>query len=249
MQRVGAHHLGGERINQRRHGRRGRSDPAGQRRGLQVNALAGEDLGLAVERQVVVVLRHDDMGKQSCPGAAAGNRMVGCRRGNYRVAGAAGELLADVPDHLEPTGHIIERFGDILADPPKRAAARGTGARRRMRHFLARQVVRQGAPCRLLCFGSGLNRRGHHRRSGPKPLGLVGFKRLDRQLELFYLVCQLLRGAAELGPTVTGQLEAQLGDLCLGGDRVLQQRRDDALQRLCVVRKLIGRDRHPLIES
>jgi len=44
-------------------------------------------------------------------------------------------------------------------------------------------------------------------------------------------------------------MEAQLGDLCLGGDRVLQQRRDDALQHLCIVGKLIGRDRHPLIES
>src|SRR4029077_18274467 len=60
---------------------------------------------------------------------------------------------------------------------------------------------------------------------------------------------QLLRRAAELGPSVSRQLEAQLGDLGLGGDRILRHRGNDPLQRLRVVGKLIGCDRHPLIES
>jgi hypothetical protein len=42
---IGRHDLGGERIDQRRHGRGGRPDPTGQGGGFQVEALAGEDLG------------------------------------------------------------------------------------------------------------------------------------------------------------------------------------------------------------
>ena len=100
-----------------------------------------------------------------------------------------------------------------------------------MDHILARQMLRQRAPRRLLRFGGGLDRRRHDRRGGGEPLGLVGFQRLDRQLELLGLARQLLRRAAELGPPVTRQLEAQLGDLRLGGDRILRHRGDDPLQR------------------
>ena len=46
--------------------RRG-ADPTGQGRGFQANALAGEDLGLTVQGQVIVELRHDDVREQSCP--------------------------------------------------------------------------------------------------------------------------------------------------------------------------------------
>ncbi len=101
----------------------------------------------------------------------------------------------------------------------------------------------------LLRFGGGLNRRRHHRRGRGEPLGLVGFQRLDHQLELLGFARQLLRRTAELGPPVTRQLEAQLGDFRLGGDRILRHRSDDPLQRLRVVGELIGRDRHPVIES
>ena len=44
-------------------------------------------------------------------------------------------------------------------------------------------------------------------------------------------------------------LEAQLGDLGLRCDHILRHRGDDLLQRLPVIGKLIGRERHPLIES
>ena len=125
----------------------------------------------------------------------------------------------------------------------KRAAAGGAGAWRGMDYILARQMPRQRAPGRLLRFGGGLDCRRHHRRGG-EPLSLVGFQRFDRQLELLGLARQLLRRTAELGPPVTRQLEAQLGDLRLGGHRILRHRGDDPLQRLRVVGKLIGRDRH-----
>jgi len=48
---------------------------------------------------------------------------------------------------------------------------------------------------------------------------------------------------------VAGQLERQFGDLGLGIDRILRHRRDDLLQRLRVIGKLIDRDRHATIES
>jgi hypothetical protein len=50
-----------------------------------------------------------------------------------------------------------------------------------------------------LCGGAVDDRRrlGCHSR---QPLGLVGFQRFDRQLELFALLRQLLRGPAKLGP-------------------------------------------------
>src|SRR6266513_1617027 len=38
-------------------------------------------------------------------------------------------------------------------------------------------------------------------------------------------------------------------DLRLGGDRILHQRGDDPLQAVEIIGQLIGRDRHPIIES
>jgi transposase InsO family protein len=46
---------------------------------------------------------------------------------------------------------------------------------------------------------------------------------------------QLLRGAAELGAAIAGQLKLQPGDLGLGGNGVLRHRRDDLLQRFWVI--------------
>src|ERR1700726_559619 len=86
---------------------------------------------------MIVVLRDDDMGQQSRPGAAAGNRVIWRGRRDDDVAGPAGELLADMLDHLEPARHVIECLGDILADPAQRAAAGGTGMRRLMQNALA----------------------------------------------------------------------------------------------------------------
>ena len=189
------------------------------------------------------------MGQQPGAGTAAGNRVIRRRCRDDGVAGPAGELGADMPDHLEPARHVIERFGDVLADPAQRTAAGGAGAGRGMNDILARQVFRQRTPGRLLRLGGSQGRRRHDRRGGGEPLGLVGFQRLDRQLELLGFARQLLRRAAELGPPVTRQLEAQLGDLRLGGDRILRHRGDDPLQRLRVIGQLIGRDRHPVIES
>jgi hypothetical protein len=122
------------------------------------------------------------MGQKTRSGAAAGNGMVGCRRGDDGVAGPAGELLADVPNHLEATRDVIEGLAYVLADAPQRAAAARAGRTGAIPHLLARQVVGQRPAGRLLCFGHALDD------------CRLGFQGLDRQLEVLALTRQLLRG-------------------------------------------------------
>ena len=134
-----------------------------------------------------------------------------------------------MPNHLEAARHIIEGFGDLVADPAQRAAVGRTGARCGMDYVLARQVFRQRAPCWSVCLDRARDRCSDHRRGGREPLGLIALQCFDCQLEWFGLARQLLRRATELGPAITSELEAQLGDLGLGGDRILRHRRDDLL--------------------
>ena len=98
-----------------------------KRRGFQLDAFAGEDLGLAIERQVIIVLRDGDMREQAGAGPPAGDRVIGCRRCHDRVAGPARQLLAHMPDHLKAAGHVIEGLGDLFADPAQGAAAMRAG--------------------------------------------------------------------------------------------------------------------------
>src|ERR1051325_2796715 len=89
----GASTTAGSRLRSRR------SSPT--RWSLQLDALAGEDLGLAVKRQGVVVLAYDDGGEEPRTGAAAGHHVIGCPCGDDGVASPARQLLADMSDHLE----------------------------------------------------------------------------------------------------------------------------------------------------
>jgi len=244
MQGVAGQDVAGEGIDQRLQRRRRRSDPAAQSRGLQAYPVAGKDLGLAVERQVIVIFRHDDMGEQPRPSPAAGNRVVGRRRGHHHLANPARQLLTNVPDNLEPARHVIEGLADFVGDLAQRPAATGAGARGGMAPILSRQVFRQWATRRLLRFGRGLGGCGHFRRGRRQPLRLVGLQRLERQLELLGLARQLLRGPAELSPSISRQLEFQAGDLGLRGQRILRHRGNDPLQRGEVVGQIVGGDRH-----
>ena len=244
MQCVRSDHLGGQRVDQRLQRRRRRPDPARQGRGFQADAPTGEDLGLTIQGQVIVELRHDDVRQQPCSGAAAGNRVIGRRGRDDRIAGPAGELLAHVPDDLEAARYIVEGLGHLFADPPQGAAAVRAGAGGRVMHLFTRQMLGQWPARRLLFLDRFLDRRCHHWRGGGQPFGLVALQTLDRQLELFDLARQLLRGPAELGPPVARQLELQFGDLGLRRHRVARHLGNDALQRSDVVGKALGRDRH-----
>ena len=166
--------------------------------------------------------------------------MVGRRRGNHGVAGPARQFLADVPNHFEAPGHVIEGFADVLADAPQRAAAARAGRAGTMPHLLARQVIGQGAPGRLLRFGRICDDRRRFGGHGRQSFGLVGFQRFDRQLELLARARQLLRGPAKLGAAVARQLEFELGDLGLRRHCIVRHRSDDPLQRGDVVGQVGG---------
>src|SRR5438477_3014090 len=57
-----------------------------------------------------------------------------------------------MPDHLEAAGHVIERLGDVFADPPQRTAAGWTGAgvRHEVRPHAATVPVAGVAPASVL---------------------------------------------------------------------------------------------------
>jgi hypothetical protein len=175
VQGVTGEDVGGEDVDQRLQPRRCGADPTGQGGGLQAHPVASEDLGLAIERQVVVVFGDDDMSEQPCSSAPAGDRVIGRRGRHYRVAGPARQFLANVPDDFEPARHVIEGLTYLVADLAQRAAAVGTGARCGMPQILSGQVLRQRAPRRLLRFGRGLDGRGDCRRCRRQPFRLVGF--------------------------------------------------------------------------
>jgi hypothetical protein len=143
------------------------------------------------------------MCEQPRSGAAAGDRVVGGRRGHHRVANPARQSLADMPEDLEPARHVIEGLADLVGDLAQRAAATGTGARCGMPQILSGQVLRQPPPCRFLRLGRRLDCCGYRQRCRCEPFRLVGLQRLERQLELLGVARQLLRGTAKLGPPIT----------------------------------------------
>ena len=123
------------------------------------------------------------MRQKPCAGATASNRVIGCRRRHDSIAGPARQLFADVPDHLEAAGYVVEGLGNLLANPAQRAAARGAGARSGVPRVFAWEMVRQWPAGRLLRFGCALDRGGDNRRGGGELLSLVLFQALDRQFE------------------------------------------------------------------
>jgi hypothetical protein len=75
--------MAGDGVDQRAQ-REGRlADPTGQRRAAELDPTAGEDLGLAIERQVRAVLVDQQMGEQSRTRPATIDRQVRRGRPNF----------------------------------------------------------------------------------------------------------------------------------------------------------------------
>ena len=102
------------------------------------------------------VLGEQDMRQQCRPGAPARDRMRRRRRLGDRLAGAAGELLAHVLDHLPLARDQLQRLGHVLAQLVQGAAAARAGRRRRIDDALARQMLGQ-RPARRLAPLEGLH--------------------------------------------------------------------------------------------
>ena len=87
---------------------------------------------------------------RQCHARSGGSAQVPARSSGSR----AGELRAHVPDHLEARRHVLQYFGDVLADLLHRRAAVGAGAGRGVFHRLARQAFGSGRRAgRSFCSG------------------------------------------------------------------------------------------------
>src|SRR6185503_4795456 len=118
-----------------------------------------------------------------------------------------------------------------------------------MNDRLAGQILWQGSARRLLCIESLFHQFRESRRTARPLFFAILFERLDRELELGNGLLQLLRGSPKLRPLQARELEAQLLDLDLRGHHLLHHGRDDALQRVDIVGKVLGLDRHADSES
>jgi len=92
------------------------ADPVGERRSIQVHALAGIDLGLAVERKVIGIFRHQHMRHRRFGRDATLDEARRCRRLHYDLlAGATGIFRPAHDDHAELSRHDVETLGNVLA--------------------------------------------------------------------------------------------------------------------------------------
>ncbi len=196
MHPLAGHHMPRQGVHQGADQPRHLPHHVGQGRARQIDVRAGVDLGLAMQRQMVAVFRHQHVRQQPGTGASARHRQAGRRRLGDRLAGPAGQFRPLMPDHPERTRHVVEDLGHVGAERAQRAAAGRADAGGGMRDHRARQRLRQrptGRPGRLL-------RRRFGRRSGAARRRRVGQQFVDigeGQFELLDPLAQLLRRAAE----------------------------------------------------
>jgi hypothetical protein len=120
---LGREHAGADQQDER-HQRGGcRADPIGKRGDVEIDTFAGIGGALPIERQMKAVFGEQNMRKQPRACAPARNRMRGCRRLGDALAGAAGELLAHVLDHLPLARDELQRLGYVLAELVQSSAA------------------------------------------------------------------------------------------------------------------------------
>jgi transposase len=143
------------------------ADPVAQRAAVKVEPLTLEDPGLAVERQAVTELGHDDPCDQPLGRQPAGDDMLGGVRLSHGLrTPAAGVSGAPRDQHQELHKDHVEPLGDILADPghlPTAAGALGAGGldqpldpgqvRRQMRAVARRLAGRLPACPGKRCLG------------------------------------------------------------------------------------------------
>jgi hypothetical protein len=216
--------------------------------------LPRQDLGLAVKRAVVGVLRHHDMGDQPLGWQAAFDQPCRRRRLDHAVlAGAAGVFRAARDDHPVLRRNDVEPLRAILADHMHRAAAARAGGIFRIDNDLdPRQVLRQctapGAPL----FRAGLAQRRIGLLLFRFTRGNCLFEIFQRQVELVGI--ELFRAPAKLHPlqltkqmaqsvVLAGQLIALFDQPALRGPlgvALRPRRQHQRAQRSNIVGKGVG---------
>jgi hypothetical protein len=192
------------------------TDPVGQRRALQFHTLPGVDLRLTVEREVVSVLRDENMRQQTWSRQSALNGARWCRRLHNPLAARAAQLGTHLADHLELGRHILQHLGNIFPEQPQRAPATRTDTLGRFIPIgLPGQVDRKGTPRRFrpykkVRFLSTGCRLSLSRCCCLRPFRLEIFQ---TKLQLLDLPGDLLRAAAELHAPQLGQQQLEVLDL------------------------------------
>ena len=214
MQSLGAQDVGLEALEQWRQRCRAAADLVGQGRQTERHALLGIALGLTVERLMLAKLLEQDHRQQAWPGPAAGDDVERRRRLADLLAVPAGELLADVLDHLPGFGDDLQRLGDVLAQLGQpRTAAAGAGRRSRHDHPFAGQMLGEGFSRRPLARERrhlrGLGR-GHF--GGELILGGRGLQFRQLQLQLIQKPRGALRAWAIAITVELLDLQLQMSD-------------------------------------
>ena len=88
-----------------------------QGRAVEKDTLAGVDLRLAIERQMVGIFRHEHLGDRRLGGNATLDQPRRCRRLDHDpFAGSAAVAWATGDEHGELGRNDVEAFGDVLAN-------------------------------------------------------------------------------------------------------------------------------------
>ena len=106
----------------------GMADPVGQRRAIEIDALAGVDLGLPVERQMIGIFGDQNLGDGGLGRQAALDQPRRRRRLHDTVlASPAGVFGPPGDEHPELRRHDVQPLALVLADPVQLALAAGAG--------------------------------------------------------------------------------------------------------------------------
>ena len=112
-------------VGQRRQQGGGFTHPTGQRRTINVDPVAPEDLALAVEWQMVGIFVDQHMSEQSRSRPAALDRAAWQRSLREAIAARAGQARAHDAVHDKATGDIFQFLGHIFTQAAQFAAAMG----------------------------------------------------------------------------------------------------------------------------
>src|SRR3954453_14235224 len=110
---------------------------------VEVQAIAGADLALSVERQMIAIFRDQQMRQHAGSGTPTRRRQRRSRCLGNRVAAPTGVFRPPMPDPSEPAGDIVENLGDVLAKSGHVAAASRTGAAAVVLWFVHGLLTRQ----------------------------------------------------------------------------------------------------------
>ena len=181
------------------------ADPLGQRRSLDLHAVARQDLRLPIKRKMIGVFRHHDirdhgLGRQAAlnqPRRRRGLDDTGNRIGAGLLARAARVLRSLRHDHAHLGRHLVEPLRGVLADDVQLAAAARAYLALRLDHYLlVRQMIEAlVAASTALSRPPGLERGISLLVLGPS-LGQQGLELLQRQRQL--IVGDALGLAAEV---------------------------------------------------